>query len=87
MRAPVAIKVRFGMQNRFRNSLGLVVGVFALVVVVFAASVASADEIVYSCESDLCIVNPDNLSEHRFLTETMTRRGVSARLLGLPTAA
>jgi len=63
------------MQNRFRKSLGLVVGLFALVVVAIGTPVASADQIAYSCEQDLCIINPDNVSEHRFLTETDDAEG------------
>lgn len=61
------------MQNRFRKSLSLVVGLFALVA--FAAPVASADQIAYSCELDLCIINPDNVAEHRYLTETDDAEG------------
>src|SRR5436853_2538992 len=63
------------MQNRFRNAVALVVGLSALLVTAFAAPGASGDQIAYSCEQDLCIINPDNLSEHRYLTETDDAEG------------
>lgn len=44
---------------------GLVLAVLAL-----AVPVARADQIAYTCESDLCLINPDNPAEHRYLTET-----------------
>jgi Tol biopolymer transport system component len=75
MALPVATKERFRMQNRFRKSVRLVIGLLAFVVVAIAAPVAGADQIAYSCESDLCIINPDNPSEHRFLTETDDAEG------------
>src|SRR5689334_221658 len=63
------------MQNRFGKSVGLVVGLCALVVAAFAAPAASGDQIAYSCERDLCIINPDNPAEHRYLTETDYAQG------------
>lgn len=63
------------IRSRFRKSAGLVVGLAALVFVAFAAPAASADQIAYTCELDLCIINPDNTSEHRYLTETDDSEG------------
>lgn len=50
--------------------MGLIVGLAALAMSASATAVASADQIAYSCESDLCLINPDNTAEHRYLTET-----------------
>ena len=44
--------------------------VLALTALLVAASSAKADQIAYSCGSDICLINPDNPAEHSNLTET-----------------
>ncbi|HET7416817.1 MAG TPA: hypothetical protein VFJ61_04215 [Solirubrobacterales bacterium] len=58
------------MPNQSRKSSGLLIGLIALAMAALVAPAASADEIAYSCEADLCLINPDNPAEHRYLTET-----------------
>jgi Tol biopolymer transport system component len=55
-----------------RRNLKWVLGLIAATFLVAPdpGAVAIADELAYSCERDICLVNPDNPAEHSNLTET-----------------
>ena len=48
--------------------LGLIAATF--LVAPDPGAVAIADELAYSCERDICLINPDNPAQHSNLTET-----------------
>src|SRR5205085_707079 len=58
-----------GLMSRSRNSLLFVLA--ALLLALSAAASASAEELAYNCEEDICLVNPDNRSDQKRLTETV----------------
>src|SRR6476660_8850338 len=41
-----------------------------LLIALGPGTIASADQLAYTCEQDICLVNPDNTAEHTNLTET-----------------
>ena len=51
-----------------KGTLGLLAT--TLLVGALPAGVAGADQIAYTCEVDICLINPDNTEEHTNLTKT-----------------